>query len=182
MGRDKASLPFGNETMLARVVRIVRAAVPEVVLVARADQSIPEGWTVVRDRVEGLGPLAAIAAGLMNITAERAFVVACDMPFLQPALVRRMLALSEGYDVAVPVIDGFTVPTAAVYARAIAPVAEDVVARGHLSPRALLERVRTRQVTPDELTIVDPTLESFRNCNAPESYEAALRDAGLLPP
>jgi molybdopterin-guanine dinucleotide biosynthesis protein A len=182
MGRDKAALPFGNETMLARVVRIVRAAVPEVVLVARADQPIPDGWTVVRDRVEGLGPLPAIAAGLRHITAERAFVAACDMPFLQPALVRRMLALCEGYDAAVAVIDGFTIPTAAVYAHAIAHDAEELVASGQLSPRALLERVRTRQVMPDELTIVDPTLESFRNCNSPASYEAALRDAGLLSP
>jgi hypothetical protein len=42
----------------------------------------------------------------------------------------------------------------------------------------LVERTRTRLIRDVALRDVDPTLESFRNCNTPDEYDAALRDAG----
>jgi molybdopterin-guanine dinucleotide biosynthesis protein A len=63
MGRDKASLPFGDEPLLLRVVRLAREVASEVLLVAREGQALPGGLDAVRDPAEGLGPLAGIAAG-----------------------------------------------------------------------------------------------------------------------
>jgi molybdopterin-guanine dinucleotide biosynthesis protein A len=183
MGRDKASLQFGNETLLARMVRLVGQVVPEVVLVAREGQELPAGLRecdrIARDPAEGLGPLAAIAAGLPVIHGERALVVACDMPLLRPSLARRLLDLSEGYEACVPVIDGVTMATCAVYGRAAATRAATLVAERRLRPLFLLERLNTRTVGPDDLRDVDPHLDSFRNCNTPDDYRAALRAAGL---
>jgi molybdopterin-guanine dinucleotide biosynthesis protein A len=179
MGRDKASLPFLGETLLARVVRAVRGAVGEVVLVAREGQDLGEAREpVARDPAEGLGPLAGIAAGLRAVRAERAFVTGCDAPFLTPAVVRRLLDLSRGFDAAVPLAGGFYMTTCAVYARACAEVAERLVARRRMRPLFLVEAVRTRIVAPEELSDVDPELLCFLTCNTPEEYEAALRRAG----
>jgi molybdopterin-guanine dinucleotide biosynthesis protein A len=179
MGRDKLSLPFGNETMLARVLRMVRQVVTDVVLVAREGQALPGGLEAVRDPAEGLGPLAAIAAGLSSLHADRAIVLACDMPLLRPALLRRLLDLAEGWDACVPVVDGFAIPTCAVYRRELATLASELVAAGELRPPSLLERVATRHVAPEDLRDVDPDLASFRDCNTPERYFEALRLAGL---
>ncbi len=41
MGRDKASLPFGEETMLERVVHRLEDHVAEIVVVARPGQDLP---------------------------------------------------------------------------------------------------------------------------------------------
>jgi molybdopterin-guanine dinucleotide biosynthesis protein A len=179
MGRDKASLAFGGETLLARVVRLARQAADDVVLVAREGQALPEGFEAVRDPAEGLGPLAGLMVGLRHVKSDRAFVTACDAPFLRPALVGRLFDLSEGYDAAVPVVDGHLMVTTAVYARRIAPVVEALVEKRELRTRDLLDHVRARQVQPDELREVDPELESFRTCNTPATYAAALRHAGL---
>jgi len=181
MGRDKASLPFGNETLLLRVVRLVREVAGEVLLVAREGQALPDGVDAVRDPAEGLGPLAGIAAGLLAMTSERAFVAACDMPLLRPALARRLIELSHGYEACVPLVDGFAVPTCAVYAKTTAALARELVAARELRPKALFESVRTRFVAGDELRDVDPELESFLDCDTQESYQAALRAAGLRP-
>ena len=177
MGRDKLSLPFGDETLLERVIRIVRGVVPDVVLVAREGQHLPEGLDVpvVRDPAEGLGPLAGIAAGLSTLDAERAFVAAGDMPLLRPSLISSLLEFSVGYVACVPVVDGFAVPTCAVYRRDVADVAHALVAQRRLHPRFLLDRVHTRYVHADELREADPALESFRDCNTPEHYAEALR-------
>jgi len=180
MGRDKAALPFGNETMLERVVRIVSAVVDEVVIVAREGQAVPGGFTdVVRDPAEGLGPLAGLAAGLAAMRAERAFLTSCDVPLLRPEYVTRLLQLSQGRQAAVPRIDGYLMSTSAVYARSVLPVAERLVGERRLRPAFLVDAVDARVVTADELRDVDPDLASFRNCNEPEDYRAALRDAGL---
>ncbi|MFQ5844419.1 MAG: molybdenum cofactor guanylyltransferase [Planctomycetota bacterium] len=179
MGRDKGSLPFGPETLLRRTIRLVSEAVPEIRVVARAGQEIPGGLEVVRDPAEGLGPLAGLAAGLAAMRAERAFVTSCDVPFLRPAYVRRMLELSRGHAVAVPLVDGYHMTTSAVYSRDVLPVARQLVAERRLRPLFLVEAVDARIVTADELHDVDPDLESFRNCNTRQDYEAALRHAGL---
>jgi molybdopterin-guanine dinucleotide biosynthesis protein A len=179
MGRDKASLRFGEETLLARVARICGEVADEVVLVAREGQSLPDGMNAVRDPAEGLGPLAGIAAGLSAIRSERALVVACDMPLLRPALARRLLELGVGFDACVPRVDGFPVPTCAVYARSVAALARERVEARRLRPRELLAGLRTRYVGPDELRGVDPELESFRDCDTEEDLAQALRTAGL---
>jgi molybdopterin-guanine dinucleotide biosynthesis protein A len=179
MGRDKASLPFGAETLLARVARLVGEVTDEVVLVAREGQPLPDGMHAVRDPAEGLGPLAGIAAGLSAIRNDLALVVACDMPLLRPALARRLLELGAGFDACVPRVAGFAVPTCAVYARSAAGLARELVAARRLRPRDLLEGLRTRYVPAAELRDVDPGLESFRDCDTEEELAAALRAAGL---
>ena len=174
-------LPWGDVTLLEHVVGRVGEVVDEIVVVAREGQAIELSGPIpmVRDPAEGLGPLAGLAAGLAAVSAERAFLVSCDMPFLRPAFVRRLLELSVGHDAAVAEIDGYFMVTAAVYTKAALAIARDLVAERRLRPRFLLDALDTRIVTAAELRDVDPGLESFRNCNTPEEYQAALRDAGL---
>jgi molybdopterin-guanine dinucleotide biosynthesis protein A len=180
MGRDKSTLPFGDETLLERVVRLVSSRVDEVWLVAREGQRLPDlGLPVARDPADGLGPLAGVVAGLRAIAAERAFAIACDTPLLEPDLVPHLLALSRGHRAAIPFARGFYVPTAAVYAKSILPAAEALLARGELRPRLLASEPGVRTVSEEEIAAVDPQLHSLRDCDTPEEYRALLELAGL---
>ena len=91
-------LPFGDERMLERVVRLIAPLVDPIVVVAAADQQppdLPRQVTVTHDRRAGRGPLEGLAAGLTAI-ADRADVVyatSCDVPLLAPAFVSRMFEL-----------------------------------------------------------------------------------------
>ena len=181
MGREKWSLPFGEETLLERTVRTVGEVVHEVLVVAREGQEVEGNYQIVRDPAEGLGPLAGLAAGLEAMDAAYAFLTSCDVPFLSPAYVRRMLELARGHPVAVPFIDGYYMATSAVYGREVLPIVRQLLAAGRLRPLFLIESVSALTVTADHLREVDPDLESFRNCNTPEAYEQALRDAGYSP-
>jgi molybdopterin-guanine dinucleotide biosynthesis protein A len=181
MGRDKASLPFGDERMLDRVVRVVSDVVGEVLLVARAGQAIAARAKVVRDSLgsDGMGPLAGLVAGLEAMEAERAFLTSCDVPLLRPAYVERLLELSQGHALAVPVLGGRHMMTSAVYSRAVLPAARELLAARRLRPYYLLETFDARIVTPDEIGSADPELASLHDCNTPEAYEEALRLAGF---
>ena len=178
MGRDKASLPFGDETLLARVVRLVGESVDHVIVVARDGQDpfpgLPGRVTVIRDRVDDLGPLAALALGLEASTTELNFVTACDMPLIQPAVIRRLLALVDDADACVPVDDEQVMVLCAVYRRSLAAAAGQLVAAGQLRLRSLLEGATTKRVDTALFRDIDPRLESFLSCDTPEAYQRAL--------
>src|SRR5438067_7908228 len=92
MGRPKAWLPFGGELMLPRVVRVLREVVEPVVVVTAPGQDVPPlpaGAEVVRDEVEGKGPLGGLAAGLAALggRADAAYLSSCDVPFLRAEFV-----------------------------------------------------------------------------------------------
>jgi len=187
MGRPKAMLPFGPERMLQRVVRLVGEAVEPVVVVAAAAQELPElppGVEVLRDRRPDRGPLEGMAVGLRALAGrvEAAFVTACDVPLLVPALVRRVVELAEGYDAAVPHAGGRYHPLAAVYRTSVLEAIEALLRADRLRPAWLLDRVRTRRITADELQDVDPGLVSLANLNGPADYLAALAGSGFPPP
>ncbi len=97
MGRPKAWLSVGGETMLYRVVRVVGAVVDPVVVVAAPGQDVPPlpaGVEVVRDEQEGLGPLGGLAAGLAALAGrvEVVYLSGCDVPLLREGFVRQVLA------------------------------------------------------------------------------------------
>ncbi len=184
MGHPKALLPFGPELMLQRVVRLLREAVPRVIVVAAPGQELPPlppEAAVVRDRREGRGPLEGLAAGLAALPAEAtaAYVTSCDVPLLRPAFVRRMIELHAGHQIAVPWAGGYHHPLAAVYSKAVLPQAERLLAEDRLRPVFLFEAADTRVVGEDELRDVDPELASLRNVNELEDYCAALVEAGV---
>ena len=105
-------------------------------------------------------------------------MTSCELPLLVRGLVRQILDLASGYDVAVMEIDGFTHPLSAVYRRSTLAHIEDLLAKDRLRPVFLFEAVRTKRVRPAEIT-ADPNLQTLRNLNTREDYERALAEAGL---
>ena len=182
MGTAKAMLPFGPETMLQRVVRLLATTVSPIVAVAAREQELPPlpaDVIVTHDEREARGPLEGLRAGLKGLpeSVDAAYVTSCDVPLLVPAFVERMLGLLGDHDIAVMEIDGFTHPLSAVYRRAVLPQVESLLAQDRLRPFFLFEAMRTRRVSPEEMRLADPDLRTLRNLNTREDYEAALRDA-----
>jgi molybdopterin-guanine dinucleotide biosynthesis protein A len=187
MGESKAALPWHGSTLLYRTTALLARTVRgPVVVVGAPDQvlpPLPPGVDLVRDPVEGLGPMQGIAAGLAAVEdrAATAFVCSTDLPFLHPAFVRRVLrGLREpDIDVVLPVARGFRQPLAAGYRTAMAGLISKLLAEGNLRPGMLLEHCRA--ALPDDAALLadselarrDPELRSVLNVNTPEDYAAA---------
>lgn len=186
MGTPKATLPFGPETMLQRVVRLLAKVVAPIVVVAAGDQVLPqlsEDVIVARDEREQRGPLEGLRAGLKALpdSVDFAYVTSCDVPLLVPGFVTRMIGLLGGDDIAVMEVDGFPHPLSAVYRRDTLPRIESLLEQDKLRPVFLFDAVRTRRVRPEEMTLVDPQLRTLRNLNTRDDYLAALAEAGFAP-
>jgi molybdopterin-guanine dinucleotide biosynthesis protein A len=186
MGTPKAALPFGPETMLQRVVRLLGTVVSRIVVVAAQGQILPElpGEIIVaRDEREARGPLEGLRAGLKALPAhvDAAYVTSCDVPLLVTGFVERMIALLDGHDIVVMEIDGFAHPLSAVYRRGVLPQVEALLAADRLRPAFLFDAADTRRVRLEEVQALDPELRTLRNLNTREDYLAALADAGFQP-
>ena len=189
MGRDKATLPFGPELMLERVVRLLSEAIEleNLVVVAAPSQSLPDllrGVTIARDIHEFRGPLQGLATGLRH-AADRfdaVYVTACDVPLLVPAFVERMFQLLDEYDVAVPFDGQHHHSLAAVYRPQVLPQIQTLLDSDRLRPPFLFDLVRTREVLVDELRDVDPHLATLQNLNRYDDYFAALAASGFARP
>jgi molybdenum cofactor guanylyltransferase len=182
MGRPKAWLPFGKELMLPRVVRILSEVLSPIVVVAAPEQDVPPlpaGVQIVRDAEKGRGPLQGLLAGLNALEgrADAAYLSSCDVPFLQPAFVRRLVDLLGENAICAPRVGEYDHPLAAIYRLAVKDSVARLLAENSLRPVFLFDAVPTRVVEARELADVDPTFHTLRNLNTMEEYEAALREA-----
>ena len=184
MGRPKAWLPFAGETLLPRVVRLLGEAVSPIVVVAAPEQDLPPLPTevcIVRDEERDRGPLQGLAAGLVALQGQvdAAYASSCDVPFLRPAFVKRMIDLLGSHQICVPRVGDYYHPLAAVYRLDVLGAVHELLRQDRLRPVFLFDAVPTRVVEAHELCDVDPTFETLRNLNTPADYEQAMRDAGI---
>lgn len=175
MGRSKADLPFGDETLLERVVRILGAVLNPVIVVAGPTQVVPPGMIVVHDTEAWAGPLAGLANGLAALRgAEIAFATGCDCPFLTPEIIGTMTDNCPSSGAAVANFGGAIQPLPAAYHVGSRHVAATLLARGERSLRSLLDGIAISHISESRMRLVDPDLAAFAPLNTPLDYEAAL--------
>ena len=181
LGRDKLAEIIGDRSMLERVVSCLSLFNGEIIIVKATKQSLPRftGYSklrVVSDTYPNRGPLGGLYTGLTESGTFRNLVVACDMPFLDQALLRYMVQLSADYDMVVPRLDNMFEPLHAVYSKdCLAPI-ERLMEQGNLGVHALLDMVKVRYVDAEEIDRFDPEHLSFFNINT----EADLKTAKEL--
>ena len=178
LGRDKAVEPIGGEPLIGRVTARLSEVTSQVVVVvnepARAKVlPLPESATIMVDVFPDSGPLGGIFAGLSAAVNDWAFVVSCDMPFLNVALLSHMSSLRDGYDVVVPMIGDRPEPTHALYHRACLHHVRRRLESGALKTSGFFEDVRVRHVSESEIDRIDPAHLSFFNVNTQEDLDRA---------
>lgn len=90
LGGDKPMAILAGEPLVLHVVRACRAAGLEPVAVTKRWSRLPEGLLRVDEPDEPVHPLAGIAAALAHADGAPAVVVAADLPFVPPALLRTL--------------------------------------------------------------------------------------------
>jgi molybdopterin-guanine dinucleotide biosynthesis protein A len=101
MGVDKATLVVDDEALAVRAARVLASVCNPIVEVGPGTS----GLRAVREDPPGRGPLAALVVGAGALGTLPVVLLACDMPFVEPPLLR-LLAEWPGDGTVVPVADG----------------------------------------------------------------------------
>ncbi len=185
MGRSKAALAFGAETILERIVGELARSFDQIVIVTAPVEaeslppSIHEKALVIHDETAYPGPLDALRRGLTAAAHDIVFACSCDLPMLDAGLASGLCAMLDGYDAAIPKVGGKMQPLCAAYHRRCAAAFSELGKKGVTRVREIVRLVNARIVDEAELRRFDPELRSFLNVNTPEEYQKALRLAGL---
>ena len=192
MGRDKALFPLraDDPPLAAMVIARAQLVADEVFVVAR-DRPAYEafGVPVVPDIDPDDGTLGGIATALHAAANEYCLVLACDLPFLNPALLRWLAAHPRDYDALVPRLPGESRQGGgavfqtlhAIYAKRCLPAIERRLAAGRRQIVGFFDDVNLRPVDADVIAEFDPNFRSFFNANTPEAAEEARALLERLP-
>lgn len=188
MGADKAGLPWGDETLLRRLVACLFGLFGSVRVVggprevSGAEAGAPGGSTGrpgsfgwVPDRWPGAGPLGGLISGLAAASTPEVFAVACDMPLLDPEVVRAMRpAAGWRGDARVLRAAGRTHPLHAWYRTACRARLEEAFAGGVRSLHDALGRLEVVEV---ELAgpLAERAARSCANANTPAEFDRLRR-------
>ncbi|WIV67155.1 molybdenum cofactor guanylyltransferase [Natrialbaceae archaeon AArc-T1-2] len=185
---DKVVAELAGVPMIRRVAKRLADAVDAVVINCRRDQcesiaaamdGYPHDVGFAIDEEPDRGPMAGIYEGLRAVDSEYAVVVACDMPFVDPAFVQYLLERVAGHEAAVPRLEDrwFQTTQAAYHADAMATACEDALDDGE---RKIIEPLfELDYVVLDEPDVREhATLETFRNVNTRGELERAAADLG----
>ena len=173
-GRNKALEVFQNERLIDRQVRTVGSLFSDVLVVANEPELyLHLDVTVVRDVIPRQGPLGGIYTGLLFAQDRSVFVTACDMPFVQPPLIRRMVELAGEYDIVVPEKKAGLEPLHAIYSSRCLPHIKGMLARRELQIISFFPAVKVYRLSSAEIGQLDPRGLSFFNINTPDDMERA---------
>lgn len=188
---DKAFIPLGGRTLIKRVTDVLAGIFSEVVIVACADlkqqspsrsprkqENLKDPYAdfphrILKDQISGLGPMGGIETALKSLSGKGLFVVAADMPFLNPEVIQAILAYSEEYDLVIPVLSGRLHPLHAFYAPQCLPVVEKAIRHKQLAVHLLSEEVNSYLFPEAAFRNLDPELHSIVNINTPEGLVEA---------
>jgi molybdopterin-guanine dinucleotide biosynthesis protein A len=172
MGTDKAFIEFEGRPLIARVLETLRTLSDDVLIASdRAGAYDGFGSRVVPDLRPGCGPLGGIGGGLTAAGHELAWVVACDMPFLNPDFLLLLAAKAGAHDGAVPLKNSQYEPLHAVYRRTCLTAVERRLKIGDLQAFRFYPDVRIRAVPEAEWRSVDPEGLSLVNLNSAAELE-----------
>jgi molybdopterin-guanine dinucleotide biosynthesis protein A len=176
MGEDKRYLVVGEQTLLERGLAVLRSIFQKV-LVVIAQDSLPLGVDggVVRDLVPDCGSLGGLYTGLMEATTPSIFVVACDMPFLDQAVIAQFTSRRGTADIVMAKLGARLHPMHALYGKRCLPVVEQMIQARQLKIQEMVSQasIRVHYVTEADLLTIDPSGRSFQNVNTPADLEAA---------
>ena len=173
MGRDKALLNYHGKSQIEWTAERARAVCERVYLSVRPDQTgdptrglLPH----VVDRVTDKGPIAGIMAAQARKPTVAWLVLACDLPFIDEATLRHLVASRDPARVATAyrsTHDGLPEPLCAIYEPRSRALIEAYVASGKDCPRKFL-------IKSDALLIDQPNPRALDNINTAEEFDEVV--------
>ena len=181
IARNKAFIQLSRgETILQNTLNVLQKIFSEIIIVTNQKETYLSYGScgkfnvqVVEDLIKESGPLGGIFTGLCYSTSTHNFVVACDMPFIKPALIRLLLEERKTFDVVIPEVDGKVEPLFALYSKNCIPVMFKHLQKRNLKIREVIGKLHVKKIAAKEIERLDPQHLSFFNINTEENLRRA---------
>ncbi|MBX3081396.1 MAG: molybdenum cofactor guanylyltransferase [Anaerolineae bacterium] len=174
MGYNKSFALLNGDYMITHTLRALDAvrgadaAIPLFIVANDAKAYQQFGRPIVGDVLPGRSSLNGLYSALWHSPGRYTLCVACDMPFLKPALLSHLIEAAQDVQAVVPRIDGQLEALCAVYEKSCMQPFYAALQAGVLKIQNVLASLRLRTPDAEELRPFDPDLTSFVNVNTPD--------------
>ncbi len=167
MGRDKATLEIGEISLFDNIADVFSNLFTRNLIAGdRPDLARPE-LPAFADEFPG-SALGGLYSGLKHACTPYIFVTACDMPFIDPTMIRSLLEKRHEYDVVLPQTPSGMEPLFACYSKNCLKIMQQQLECGNFRILDIYPQLRVRIVADNELP--DNWQKSLTNINTPQDY------------
>ena len=172
MGTNKAFLELKGKTFIELQIELLREMFDEISISANTPSEYEYlNLPIFKDIYPGKGPLGGIYTSLINSSSLHTFMLACDMPFVGPKLIKHLKDLTKEYDVVIPKSENGLEPLHAFYSKnCIEPIKRELD-ENNLRIRSFFPQVNVKIVELDSLASSDYFKNSIKNLNTMDDYE-----------
>lgn len=183
MGGNKLFLAVDGTFLLERVLERLAPCFEEIILAVGPDDEEPlrrllgpffrdRPVRIAVDDLPGRGPLQGFVSGMRSVRDEWAFVVGCDMPWIQEAVFRALWQAREACsDVLCASFDGYLEPLHAFYRRTCLLPAEAALASDSHRLKSFYDDVHVTVVDEESLSFLPGCRRSFQGLNTPQELD-----------
>jgi len=171
----KALIQMGEQTIIGRTTLIFQKLFDEVIIVTNHfEDYVHLGAKLTRDLIQEAGPAGGIYTGLTISSTQYSFVAACDMPFIDSAIILFLqhYARSGNFDVVVPEFNGFIEPLYAFYSKACIPFILENIRQQDFKIRSCYSRLKVKEVSCNQFHSAE---KAFFNINTKEDLQVARK-------
>jgi molybdopterin-guanine dinucleotide biosynthesis protein A len=171
MGRNKAFLEWQGQLLIERSLQVLGTIFSEIIISTNSPELYESyGVKTVQDIYAEQGPLGGLHACLREAQKDYSFFVACDMPFLDPEVIRFLADLTGKESVIVPDVAGGLHPLHAFYHKNCLPIIEKKLETKRLKLIELFQECTVRYVREEELKGFPQISQTFSNINTPQEW------------
>lgn len=174
MGEDKSFVTLGGRALVEHTLeRVAQLGLPVHIITNQPARYAQYGLPMFSDVIPARGSLGGLYTALSHSPTPWTLCVACDMPFLNVALLEDLLARRAICDAVVPVVAARPQSLHAVYHQRCMGAMHDALLREDLKIQQLFRRISVHFVAETHLRGLDPELHSFMNVNTPDELAQA---------
>ncbi len=173
-GSNKALQMVDTKPLIEKVYERLKGIFEEILVVTNR----PESYSfldceIIKDRIEGIGPLGGIYTGLKHISPSSGFFLPCDMPMLKKEVILYMCGMyNNGVDILVPKVGPtYFEPLHAIYSPKCVTKIDDLLEQKIFKIYYLFQKTKVKYIDASEIRRLDPKLSCFTNINTKEDFE-----------
>ena len=143
MGKDKGFCELDKKPLITYSIDVLSPICSQVVIGANDHNYNNLGYQVVNDEIKDIGPIGGIYSCLKLSKTDDNIILSCDMPLIPVELIKHILSEKTGYDIVIPVFNGFPEPLCAYYSKSIIPDLYDAINAKKYKIQDVVKRLKT---------------------------------------
>lgn len=166
MGQDKGLMLFDGKPMIEHIINTVNPIVNNIIIITNNKKYTQFGHPIYADIYTAKGPLAGIHAGLSNSTTSLNFVLSCDTPFINQALLNLLKNNYNNEDVIIPKKENDTHPLIGIYNKSCLDILKNELANNRLKLKLAIQKMDFKIIDANQFNT-----KLFNNINSKNDIE-----------